>query len=187
MMREYNICEVWGHAGQFIREIIQHAGDPGPELQHAAKAYKARMLSFGASTVEFSISGIEPISVNRMYRNLPRGGRCLTKDGKAFKLAIECEARKRIQEGRILNLVGKDLVMTGVLYSPNWMLKDGKTTKKRDLYNFFKAIDDSLFKVMQSVAPDLDDSQIWKAYSEKVYAPQTKIVVRYTPLNKENK
>ena len=187
MMRESNICEVWEHAGQFIREIIQHAGTPGPELQHADKAYKARMLSFGQDSVEFSISGIEPISVNRMYRNLPWGGRCLTKDGNAFKVAIECEARKCIQEGRIINLVGKDLMMTGVLYSPNWKLKDATTTKKRDLYNFFKAIDDSLFNVMQSVAPDLDDSQIWKAYSEKVYAPQTKIVVRYTPLNKENK
>ena len=184
---DHNICEVWEHAGQFIREIIQHASNQGPELQHAAKAYRARMLTFGKDAVEFVIYDLEPISVNTMYFNLKRGGRCLTANGKAFKDSIESYATKSLQREKIANLVGKDLMMTGVLHSPNWKLKDGKTTKKRDLYNFFKAIDDSLFKVMQSVAPELDDSQIWKAYSEKVYAPQTKIVVRYTPLNKENK
>lgn len=123
---------------------------------------------------------IFPLSVNKLYVNIPgQGRRFLSKEGKEFKKAIDTTVKNIV--GTSTNIlsafVDKRLEMEIKIESPSWVLKDGKTTRRKDLDNCSKAILDSIFASFNDLGVALDDSQIWKQQLTKVVAESDKTTV----------
>ena len=113
------------------------------------------------------IFNIFPISTNKLYVNIPgQKRRFVSTEGKKFKLAIEEEVRKLIDNKEYLlylsSLEAKKLTVSMEVSSDKWLLKDRKTIRKIDIENTAKATLDSIFTVFKNSNLDLDDKQIFE-------------------------
>ena len=77
-----------------------------------------------------------------------------------MKDAIKSQAMAQLDKVALMQMTGKQIERCGVFASSTWFNKDG-TIKKKDLHNYWKGIEDSLFDAMREVNPDLDDSQVF--------------------------
>lgn len=128
---------------------------------------------------------IFPISVNKLYSTrFGQKQRFLTTEGRKFKDVINKEVVDKLQDKELHNIVSsfqlKPLEVTVDIYSPSWLLKDGKTMRRKDLDNLMKALQDSIFSAFTQVHLDLDDSQIWNITMRKHYSTEpdlTKVTI----------
>lgn len=108
----------------------------------------------------------EPVSINKLYVSCRGAKRFISKEGKAFKSAVETGVAKQLTKTMAKNiseLVGKPLTVNVVVGLPTWLLKNGKSVRKKDIDNTFKALNDSVFTTLQEkVDIKLDDSYVWQ-------------------------
>lgn len=119
------------------------------------------------------IFNLFPISTNRLYCNIPgQKRRFISTEGKKFKQTIEDEVKKAINNEVTLlylsSLLNKKLTVSINVISPSWLLKDGKTTAKKDIENTAKCLLDSIFDTFKISGIDLDDRAIWNLQLNKV-------------------
>lgn len=112
------------------------------------------------------VFNVFPISINKLYVNIPgQSRRFVSSEGKAFKAIVEAEVLTTLKNKDsiqyISTLIGKRLGVIIRIKSPSWVLKDGITSRRKDCANGEKALSDSIFKAINSLNIDLDDSQIW--------------------------
>ena len=128
-------------------------------------------------TLEFDFF---PISVNKLYVNIPgQGRRFISAEGKRFKQLVETSVKTAIDpSSNILSeYAGKRLDIDITIESPSWVLKDGKTIRKKDLDNLTKALQDSIFNAFNELGFCLDDAQIWTQTLHKVVALTDRTIV----------
>ncbi len=118
-----------------------------------------------------------PISINKLYVNIPgQKRRFVSTEGKRFKKLIEDEVKKLIADTDLLHylssLEGKELTLSVKIVSNSWLLKDGKTIRKKDISSCEKALVDSIFDAFKLSGLNLDDSQIWDLRLLKEYGPE---------------
>ena len=108
----------------------------------------------------------EPVSINKLYVSCRGAKRFISKEGKAFKTAVEAGVAKQLTKTMsktISELVGKPLTVNVTVGLPTWLLKNGKSVRKKDIDNTFKALNDSVFSTLQTKVDDkLDDSYVWQ-------------------------
>lgn len=128
---------------------------------------------------------IEPISVNKLYVNIPGQARRFTSaEGKTFKANVRTIIRDKILSNNlskdISTLVGKPLKVFMEVGLPSWFLKDGKTIRRKDLDNTAKATLDSVFETLKEFDEAINDCQIWKLTQEKAVSeyPMVKIIIQ---------
>jgi len=131
---------------------------------------------------------IEPISINKLYVNIPgQARRFISNEGKTFKANVRTIIRDKIMSDNISkdisSLVGKPLNVFMEVGLPTWFLKDGKTIRRKDLDNTAKATLDSVFDVLGEFDEAIDDCQIWKLTQEKFVSeyPIIKITIQERP------
>ena len=108
----------------------------------------------------------EPVSINKLYVSCRGAKRFISKEGKVFKTKVEATVTKQLTKSMskiISELVGKPLTVNVSVGLPTWLLKNGKSVRKKDIDNTFKALNDSVFNVLQvKVNEQLDDSYVWQ-------------------------
>jgi Holliday junction resolvase RusA-like endonuclease len=134
--------------------------------------------------LEFELD-IEPLSVNRLYGNIPgQARRFVSAEGKKFKSAVATAIRDRVMllslSKDISTMPGKPLTVYMAVGLPTWFLKDGKTIRKKDLDNTAKATLDSVFSTLSEFDENIDDSQIWELKQVKFVSetPKIKIIIQ---------
>lgn len=118
-------------------------------------------------------------SINKCYRNLPRGGRCSTKDLLDYKESCRIWAIKNkniIESAKyLLNGEWKDRILRLDAYfifkRERLYCKNGKP-KKNDVGNYLKAFEDCLYKEL-----GIDDSFNFGIYLEKSEGQTEGIIV----------
>ena len=118
------------------------------------------------------ILDIEPLSVNKLYGNIPgQARRFISAEGKKFKAHVATSIRDKVLKENlssdISTLTGQPLEVSIWVGLDSWFLKDGKSIRRKDLDNMCKALQDSIFSTLAEFCPKLDDSQIWKLKLEK--------------------
>lgn len=128
---------------------------------------------------------IEPLSTNKLYGNVfGQARRFVSTEGKKFKNDVNTLVRDIIinenLSEHVSNMSGKALVVSMEVGLPSWLLKDGKSLRRKDLDNTCKACLDSVFKCLAEFEEDIDDSQIWTLnLSKKVsLTPMTIITIQ---------
>ena len=128
---------------------------------------------------------IEPISINKLYVNIPgQARRFISTEGKKFKTNLRNLVRDKILAENlskdISNLGGKQLTVFMEVGLPSWFLKDGKTIRRKDLDNTAKATLDSVFETLKEFDEAINDCQIWKLTQEKAVSeyPMVKIIIQ---------
>lgn len=108
------------------------------------------------------IFDFEPISVNKLYVNIPgQARRFMSKEGREFKAKVAEYVQQQLDPEEIKLLVGHPLTLFADVSLPSWVLKDGKSVRKKDLDNTIKALSDSIFEVLRQVDEKIDDSYVW--------------------------
>jgi Holliday junction resolvase RusA-like endonuclease len=112
------------------------------------------------------IFNLFPISINKLYVNIPgQKRRFISTEGKAFKAEIEEQVKQSLSDKDRLQYISalrdKRLAVIIRIRSASWLLKDGKTIRKKDVSSAEKALTDSIFKAFNELGIMLDDSQIW--------------------------
>ncbi len=127
---------------------------------------------------------IEPLSVNKLYCNIyGQSRRFISKDGKEFKSKVSTLIRDEIVTNNltinISEFSNKKLWVFFDIGLSSWLLKDGKTIRKKDLDNMSKALQDCLFSVLAEFCTDIDDCQIWELSLRKTVttSPMTHIII----------
>lgn len=115
--------------------------------------------------IQFSFN-LFPISVNKLYVNIyGQKRRFMSPEGKKFKALIEEEVKNQLKEKDriqyISTLQGQRLAVIIRVKSSSWVLKDGKTSRRKDIQNTEKGLTDAIFKALESYGLSIDDSQIW--------------------------
>jgi len=138
--------------------------------------------------LEFELD-IEPISVNKLYVNIPgQARRFISGEGKTFKSNVRTIVRDKIMSDNlskdISTLVGKPLKVFMEVGLPTWFLKDGKTIRRKDLDNTAKATLDSVFDTLKEFDEAINDCQIWKLVQEKAVSeyPKIRITIQEWPV-----
>ena len=131
--------------------------------------------------LEFEIE-IEPISVNKLYCNIPgQARRFISAEGKKFKADVGTVIRDKVLKDKlsknISDLAGKPLQVFVQVGLNSWFLKDGKTIRKKDIDNTAKALLDTIFSTLQEFCDGIDDSQIWSLVQDKVVSETPNVVV----------
>ena len=118
----------------------------------------------------------KPCSVNKLY--LQRGRyRLLSPAGRLFKLDAGTEIMAQLQHSidadpaylaSLQALSGQPLTLHLAYHSATWLLKDGKSLRKKDIESYAKATNDTLFSALQQYVPSLDDSQVFQLTLEKI-------------------
>jgi Holliday junction resolvase RusA-like endonuclease len=131
--------------------------------------------------LEFEIE-IEPISVNKLYVNIPgQARRFISAEGKKFKADVGTVIRDKVLKDKlsknISDLAGKPLQVFVQVGLNSWFLKDGKTIRKKDIDNTAKALLDTIFSTLQEFCEDIDDSQIWSLVQDKVVSETPNVIV----------
>ena len=128
---------------------------------------------------------VDLLSVNKLYSNIPgQARRFISKEGKAFKEAFHTIITDAIERDSlykdISNIVGQKVAVFISVGSPTWLLKDGKSIRRKDLDNLCKALQDSVFATLAEFEPSIDDSQIWDLHMEKriTSVPNTLITIQ---------
>ncbi len=128
---------------------------------------------------------VEPLSVNKLYVNIPgQARRFISTEGKTFKANIRTIVKDKIMSDNlskgISSLRNKPLNVFMEVGLPTWFLKDGKTIRRKDLDNTAKAALDSIFETLKEFEEAIDDSQIWKLTQEKFVSeyPLIKITIQ---------
>lgn len=125
---------------------------------------------------------VEPISVNKLYGNIPgQARRFVSAEGKKFKTTVRTIVRDKILAENlsqdISKLVGKPLTVFMEVGLPTWFLKDGKTLRRKDLDNTAKATLDAVFATLGEFDEAVDDSQIWELHQTKVVSEYPMVVI----------
>lgn len=131
--------------------------------------------------LEFEIE-IEPISVNKLYVNIPgQARRFISAEGKKFKSEVGTIIRDKVMKDNlsqsISDLAGKPLQVFVEVGLNSWFLKDGKTIRKKDIDNTAKALLDTIFSTLGEFCEDIDDSQIWSLVQDKAVSDTPKVIV----------
>jgi Holliday junction resolvase RusA-like endonuclease len=131
--------------------------------------------------LEFEID-IEPISVNKLYGNIPgQARRFVSTEGKKFKSSVGTIIRDTVLREHlspvISALAGKPLQVFVQVGLNSWFLKDGKTIRKKDIDNTAKALLDTIFSTLSEFCEDIDDSQIWSLVQDKVVSETPRVIV----------
>lgn len=128
---------------------------------------------------------IEPLSANKLYGNVfGQKRRFVSTEGKKFKSEVNTLVRDTVLRNNlsqsISDMVGKSLIVSMEVGLPTWLLKDGRTLRRKDLDNTCKALLDSVFTTLAEFNEDIDDSQIWVLNLTKVVSdtPLTKITIQ---------
>ena len=134
--------------------------------------------------LEFVLN-IEPLSVNKLYGNIPgQARRFVSTEGKKFKSAVATAIRDKVIENDLIKGISemgdKPLSVYMAVGLPTWYLKDGKTIRKKDLDNTAKATLDSVFATLAEFNELVDDSQIWELTQSKLVSenPIVRIVIQ---------
>ena len=127
---------------------------------------------------------LEPLSVNKLYGNIPgQARRFISAEGKKFKASVAAAIRDKVLlenlSTDVSNLESKPLEVFISVGLDSWFLKDGKSIRRKDLDNMCKALQDSVFSTLAEFCPKLDDSQIWKLTMEKRISdkPHTVVII----------
>jgi Holliday junction resolvase RusA-like endonuclease len=102
----------------------------------------------------------KPVSINSAYMQRGRY-RILTVPAKAFKEAVEKEARKQLSKTQIKQLQTMNRLHVEIHMSSNWITKK-QTIRKKDIASFEKLLTDSIF-----TAIGIDDSSIFELVMTK--------------------
>jgi hypothetical protein len=118
------------------------------------------------TSIYLSIPGLPP-STNHAFVNLPRGGRCLSREGNVWKAGVMlavacCYTRARA----IVGTVEVELSF----YSEKWLTKAG-TPRKIDVANLEKLFVDAVFSQL-----GMDDSNIWRLTLRKLNGPEASVI-----------
>jgi Holliday junction resolvase RusA-like endonuclease len=131
--------------------------------------------------LEFELD-IEPISVNKLYCNIPgQARRFVSTEGKKFKAAVETSISDKVLKDNltqnISDLAGKPLQVFMQVGLNSWFLKDGKTIRKKDIDNTAKALLDTVFSTLNKFCEGIDDSQIWSLVQDKAVSETPKVII----------
>ena len=131
--------------------------------------------------LEFELD-VEPISVNKLYCNIPgQARRFISTEGKKFKAEVGTLIRDKVVKDNltpvISALAGKPLQVFVQVGLDSWFLKDGKSIRKKDIDNTAKALLDTIFSTLSEFCEDIDDSQIWSLVQDKVISETPKVIV----------
>ena len=128
---------------------------------------------------------VKPLSVNRLYVNIPgQARRFISSEGKTFKANVRTIIKDKVMKDNlskdISKLVGKQLTVFMEVGLPNWFLKDGKTIRRIDLDNTAKATLDSVFETLKEFDEAIDDCQIWELRQTKTVSeyPSVSITIQ---------
>lgn len=116
-----------------------------------------------------------PISDNKIYCNIfGQARRFLSSEAKNYKNNISSETIKQIKDIQkfVPALKGKPLLIFVDVVNDKWLIKSG-SIRKIDVQNMGKALLDSVFIGLQTIEPDLDDSQIFSLNFYKSFPDET--------------
>lgn len=131
----------------------------------------------------------EPVSINKLYVSCRGAKRFISKEGKAFKTAVEVGVAKQLTKTMsktISGFVGKPLTVNVCVGLPTWLLKNGKSVRKKDIDNTFKALNDSVFSTLQEKVDDkLDDSYVWQVILTKKVTADVEVTFQISEYTEE--
>ena len=131
----------------------------------------------------------EPVSINKLYVSCRGAKRFISKEGKLFKNAIEAAVTKQTASKEVTKIisgfVGKPLIVSVTVGLPTWLLKNGKSVRKKDIDNTFKALNDSVFTSLQKINAKLDDSYVWQVVLTKKVTSKVEVTYQISEYEEE--
>jgi len=132
--------------------------------------------------LQFTMSSIG-ISVNSMYINRGRY-RLLSPEAREWRENATIELETQINpyvEPQIKALKNAQLAVSVCFYSDTWFLKSGQIRVK-DVESYSKITCDTLFTVLKTIEPTLDDKLIFSLTLKKMIGDKDKTLVTIEPI-----